>query len=446
LRTARRLAIAVLVVVCSGCWTQFRGGPAHTGSQLFETTIDRSNVAELVTAWRGHMGTPASEAVVANGMVYVGALDHTLYAFDASGCPGSPDRCTARWTATLVASAESTPAVSDGVVYITSGEGTDSQGRLIDGYLYAFDAAGQTNCSGSPRVCAPVWTASLPGLWVAAPTVADGVVFVTTKDGYLAAFDARDSSGCSGAPRLCSPLWTGRAGAGVWSSPTVANGTVFVGSLSNRLYAFDAAGQSGCAGVPRVCQPTWTGATSDHVYITPVVADGLVFAAAQDGHLVGFDAAGTRNCAGTPRDCTPLWTATMEPLVSSTPAVADGTLYVASYNFVGGYHGTLYAYDTTGTRHCSGNSLVCTPLWTAALAQPVSASPTVANGVVYLSDGGGFLDAFDARGTTNCDGTPKTCTALWSTPLSVSSTATVAGGSVYVGSTDGHLYSLRLPA
>lgn len=44
------------------------------------------------------------------------------------------------------------------------------------GGVEAFDAAGSVNCAGTPKVCAPLWTAAMPGSGPtsAAPAVADG--------------------------------------------------------------------------------------------------------------------------------------------------------------------------------------------------------------------------------------------------------------------------------
>ena len=67
----------------------------------------------------------------------------------------------------------------------------------------AFDAAGQTNCYGTPEVCQPLWSAS--GTY-GTPTVSDPTVYVTTS-ARLEAFDAAGHGGCSGEPSdVLSPL------------------------------------------------------------------------------------------------------------------------------------------------------------------------------------------------------------------------------------------------
>ena len=66
----------------------------------------------------------------------------------------------------------------------------------------------------------------------------NGVVYIGSDDVKLYAFDATGSSGCSGTPKTCAPLWTATTGGRIISSPAVANGSVYVGSDDLTLYAF----------------------------------------------------------------------------------------------------------------------------------------------------------------------------------------------------------------
>jgi hypothetical protein len=63
-------------------------------------------------------------------------------------------------------------------------------------------------------------------------------VYVGSYDHKLYAFDAAGSTNCSGNPPTCSPLWTATTGSVLVSSPAVANGVVYVGSFDRNLYAF----------------------------------------------------------------------------------------------------------------------------------------------------------------------------------------------------------------
>jgi eukaryotic-like serine/threonine-protein kinase len=504
---------ASLGEACSPLWTATTGGyisssPAVSGGVVYVGSSDHKLYAFDAAGVTGCSGTPKvctplwtaatggwvlSSPAVANGVVYVGAGDGTFYAFDAAGvtgCGGSPKVCSPLWTATATAGfADASPTVSGGVVYIGSS----------DHKLYAFDAAGVTRCSGSPKVCAPLWTATTDDFIHSSAAVANGVVYVGSDDGKLYAF----AVGCASGGGTCTPLWTATTGSAVAASPAVANGVVYVGSYDGKLYAFDAAGSTGCSGSPKVCTPLWTATTGGLIHSSAAAANGIVFVGSYDGKLYAFDAAGVTGCSGSPKTCTPLWTATTGDQVWSSPAVANGVVYVGSndhklyafdlhaqaewgtfghdaahtrYNaaentistgnvgglgvawtgttggqvrsspavangvvYVGSADHKLYAYAIG----CANGGGSCTPLWTATTGDMIISSPAVADGIVYVGSGEGKVYAFDAAGVTGCSGSPKACSPLWTatTGNSVSSSPAIANGVVYVGSSDHKLYA-----
>ncbi len=108
--------------------------------------------------------------------------------------------------------------------------------------------------------------------------MANGTLYVGGEDHIVYAFDADGVTGCGGSPKTCAPLWTARTGGTVSSSPALVNGVVFVGSGDHRLYAFDAAGITGCSGAPKVCTPLWSADTGSPIGVSsPAVAGGRVF-------------------------------------------------------------------------------------------------------------------------------------------------------------------------
>jgi outer membrane protein assembly factor BamB len=193
-------------------------------------------------------------------------------------------------------------------------------GRVFEqraGELRVFDATGTTNCSGSPKVCTPLWTATASG----SPAVDAGTVYVGA--------DAFDASGC-GAP-TCSPIWSavvgGPAGSVAHASPAVAEGVLYLGSSDENLYAFDA---SGC-GAP-TCAPLWTAGTGG-VVRSPTVANGVVYVGSDNGKLRAFDASGCAipKCA--------LWKVVLGVSVEDSPAVSSaGRVYAATSD------GVLHAF------------------------------------------------------------------------------------------------------
>jgi outer membrane protein assembly factor BamB len=432
-------------LLLGGCqWPQYRFGPARTGYNPAGSPVSVANVATLAETWRGPTGDRVfSSPAVVNGVVYIGSEDGKLYAFDANGfinCSGVPNVCNPLWTATTAGPILSSPAVVSGVVYVAS----------YDKYLYAFDAAGNANCSGSPKMCDPLWSAATPtGSTESSPAVDNGIVYLTSPgspQALLYAFDAAGNINCFGSPKTCQPLWTASIGVDVRSSPAVANGVVYVGSDDHNLYAFDAAGTINCSGNIKTCAPLWTANVGDRIWSSPAVDHGTVYIGSNNGNLYAFDASGVTGCAGMPKVCNPLWAGATGGLAGSesSPAVANGIAYIGSTD------GSLYAFDAAGTP-CSGNPKICTPLWRAPTTGPIlHSSPAVANGVVYIGSQDHSVYAFDAAGLANCSGNPKVCTPLWAAPtlggISASPAAGGPQGGIYVGSLDGNVYAFLLPS
>src|SRR5689334_16469706 len=441
--------VAALALVLSGCdWAQYLHGPDHTGSTP-DTTVHHDDVAqdELVQAWTGGGSVwDASSPVVANGTVFVTTAGHgtaELEAFDAgdTGCTGTPAWCRPLWTApTGIENGTSAAAVAGGHVY------TGWMDPATGEELAAFDVAGTTGCSGSPKVCTPLWTTATGGYMYAsaAPTVAGGLVFMPINrygsHGTVAAFDAAGVRSCGGAPKRCTPLWEADLGAtGAASSPTVAGGVLYVETGAG-LQAFDANGVTGCTGTPARCTPLWTSAISS---TTPVVAGGFVYLATGSGIAV-LDAAGAQGCSGTPKVCAPLWRAATTGTSGAPVAVGSGRVFVPSTTYHPGNPGAdtsdLQAFDASGSVSCGGSPKTCSPLWTARLpGGTTGSSPAVADGVVYIGTQtylikAGWLSAFDAAGVVGCSGTPRTCQPMTSgSTYGISgSSAAIANGYIYV--------------
>ncbi len=199
-----------------------------------------------------------------------------LYAFSANGttnCSGTPVTCNPLWTGGGGTYNDNVspgaPTVSNGVVYYESATN-----------LYAFDADGGTNCSGSPTTCHPLWTAAFCGAFVPSLAVANGILYASSGvQRALVAFDANGVTNCSGTPKVCTSLWT----YDVWKSaspPSVANGLVFIGLFNGGpgVQAFDVGGATNCSGTPKVCNPLWTGPTTNPVTGPPAIANGKIYA------------------------------------------------------------------------------------------------------------------------------------------------------------------------
>ena len=59
-----------------------------------------------------------SSPAIANGVAYIGSFDGRLYAFDANGC--GQDECQPLWSGATENDIQSSPAVMNNTVYISS--------------------------------------------------------------------------------------------------------------------------------------------------------------------------------------------------------------------------------------------------------------------------------------------------------------------------------------
>ena len=427
-----------MVTIMSGCWTQYRGNLAHSGNQTLEFAINAANVSTLTESWTGTTagGITTAPAVV-DGVAFVGAADGRMYAFDAAGTRGcsntTPKSCDPLWSAAvnLGDPIRTSPAVAGGSVYV---RGRDS--------LVVFDAAGRNGCTAvTPKVCSPIWRADSLGDVMSSPTVAGGTVFTAAGTG-LRAFDATGSGPtCGGVPTVCSPVWSSAPFTPSWDAgPTISEGMVFVSGATD-VYGFDVTGTAGCTGTPKVCTTRWSapGAGS-----SPAVVDGILYLAGGTRGLAAYDATGVQGCTATPKRCGPLWTAALSVASDERiepPAIAGATVYL-------NVHGSISAFETTGTRHGSDRCLkdvnLCTALWQTAAtptAESVFGAPALANGVLY-SGGTSTLRAYDAAGRTGCGAFPVSCEPLFSAPPRTYAASVVVDGTLFSGSSDG-LHAFR---
>lgn len=435
MRTRRALVIVVVVLgVATGCqkWSQFMGNPALNGVQTAGSPISTATVAGLQQTFNiwypGGLGRLSP--TIENGYLYSANRDG-FYAADATGqqnCDPSSPSCFPLWKADFPSPSSyiwvpSQPLVSDGIVYVT----IDAGGI---GHLYAYDADGVTNCSGSlPARCTPLWQADVDSR--GGVNVSGGVLYVadvfTQK---LEAFDAKGTTGCGGTPRTCSPLWT--ASVQTSSTPSIANGLAYVATAegSPAVLAYDASGSRNCSGVPKVCTPLFsTTLPGNSVGSVNVMGETGYVETLSPSRLVAFDARFS-SCPVAGTSCTPSWTAPLDDPAASTPAVAHGKVYAASQYSVA-------AFDAAGVDGCDTTTHTCAPLWhITPRGANEDASPMVVNDLVFVGP-----HAYDANGVVGCrDGSPgvtgTVCDPLWETQMYTirQPTVTVVDGRLFTSS------------
>jgi len=258
-------------------------------------------------------------------------------AYDAAGvqgCSGAPKICTPLWSVAGIA-----PAVRDGVLYVSGASSGIFEVR-------AYDAAGIQSCAGTPKTCAPLWVGRT-GVHtdiinaVTEPTVANGVVWLGIRrgdesagGGALVGFAASGNERCSGTPKICSPIWNAPT-SGVVYPAAVAKHVVYTLEYGfsdfgfeqvYRLSAFDFAA---CRTPTSSCSPLWT-ASIDSLPQGLAIANGLVYLSSwANQRIAAYDATGTSGCSGSPRVCTPVWQTTVSG-APTAPIIANGIVYAAS--------------------------------------------------------------------------------------------------------------------
>ena len=214
----------------------------HTRSNPYEHILSPATVSGLTQGWTyPAVGSISTDPVVANGIIYFGSLDKSLYALDARSH-------SIRWNFQTGGAVESTPAVVNGVVYVGS----------YDHSVYALDA----------RTGHKLWSFATGDRINSSPAVTSGVVYVGSWDRSVYALDARTGR----------KLWSFATRDRIFSSPAVAGGVVYVGSYDKSLYALDA----------RTGRKLWSFATGNSISSSPVVANGVVYVGSDDGRLYTF--------------------------------------------------------------------------------------------------------------------------------------------------------------
>jgi hypothetical protein len=443
MRTSRVFMIVVTIAFVSalaGCdWTMGGQSPNRAGWNPFESTLTPANVTGLTEEWDATMplavpgfdeSPQGAVPAVSNGVVYLTYNRHEaendqgrLYAYDAAGhtncTTGAPRSCDPLWSAVIQTNTRSSPAVGDNTVFVTAPDFAQPSDAL--GALYAFDARGTTNCSGSPKMCTPLWTARVPGpsgFTPNSPVIAYGRVYVSMGSG-IQVFDEAGKLGCSGTPKVCGPLFTiDRDG-----DPTIANGKVFVGggSESPTWVAYDANGQQGCSGVPLTCAPLFAGIAdcppNGCFASRPVVQANKVFLAvsgedefgrARAGSLNAFDANGIQNCHSPgfffDVECSPVWSTGQGSVGYDNVSAAASTVYVdeTAVNFPT-VSTIVGAFDANGVNGCTttAGQTTCSELRTYA-----------ANGAVTITDSLLVADEFSQVAAVPRTGTGGTSVSV----------------------------------
>jgi eukaryotic-like serine/threonine-protein kinase len=299
-----RAMVLLLLLGAQGAMGQatFHGNVARTG------VYDSPGPTKLNgVKWAFKTGGPiVASPAIADGVVYISSMDTYLYAIDQ-------ETGKEKWKYKSRMPIASSPAIASGTLYFVSSAGSLGAVDVVTGkikwvlpteYERKFEAR---NLHGYPSAAQ-----TIPDAWdifTSSTAVANGKVFFGSGDGNVYAVDAQTGV----------LQWKFATKDVVHASPAVVNGTVYVGSWDSYLYAIDA--ETG--------QEKWSLKTGEDAAIhnqvgfqsSPAVVDGVVYVGCRDAHVYAVDAATGRKKWDYP---------TSKSWVIGTPAVRDGVVYVGT--------------------------------------------------------------------------------------------------------------------
>jgi outer membrane protein assembly factor BamB len=284
------------------CQSTFHGNVARTG------VYDSPGPTKLNgVKWAFKTGGPiVASPAIADGVVYISSMETYLYAIDQ-------ETGKEKWKYKSRMPIASSPAVAGGTLYFVSSAGglgaidvatSKIKWVLPAEYERRFEARNLHGYLSAAQTIPDAWD-----IFTSSPAVANGKVFFGSGDGNVYAADAQ-----SGVLQ-----WKFATKDVVHASPAVVNGTVYIGSWDSYLYAIDA--ETG--------QEKWSLKTGEDAAIhnqagfqsSPAVVDGVVYVGCRDAHVYAVDAATGRKKWDYP---------TSKSWVIGTPAVRDGVVYVGT--------------------------------------------------------------------------------------------------------------------
>jgi outer membrane protein assembly factor BamB len=300
----KQSAALILCLAVSTGFAQntFHGNNTHSGVYESPGPKQLGGVKWAFKAGGAIVTSPA----VADGVVYIAAMDGHLYAIDQQ--TGKE-----KWNFKSSMPIASSPAVVGSALYFVSSAGSLVALDLKTGqpkWVYSIEYERRfeaRNLHGYPPAAQ-----TMPDVWdmfTSSPAVANGKVYFGGGDGNVYSVDAQTGM----------LLWKFATEDVVHSSPAVVNNTVYIGSWDSYLYALDA--DTG--------QKKWSFKSGEDNTVhnqvgfqsSPAVVDGTVYIGCRDSHVYAIDAATGHKKWDYP---------TSKSWVIGTPAVRDGMVYVGT--------------------------------------------------------------------------------------------------------------------
>ncbi len=378
--TMRFIGMAMMLIAscwqtqlaCGDDWTVIRGNSQSTGFAPGTMAARPELLWEFSAEKTAFEGT----AIIADGHVFVGDVDGTLYAIDCKS--GEPT-----WKQTMKNGFVSAGAYREGKLVIGD----------FDGKIYCLNAS-----DGEKR-----WEYEIDQQIASGPNFFEDIVLVTSESGTMTAIDFASGN----------LKWEYQTGDQLRSGPTIWKHFALLGGCDGKLHKVDLRkGEPADSGLPLDGPTGSTPAVIDHVAIVPTQSgEVLAFDLETGARLWSFaDAERVQEIRCSPAvvqgtshwmpagmaivttrnkrvlglniaDGTMAWEAVLKKRSDSSAVVCDGRVWV------GATDGRLYALDLM-----TGNET-----WTYQAKGGLIASPAISNGQLIIATDKGTVLCFGSK-------------------------------------------------
>jgi len=325
------------------------GNLVYFGSTNYLVYAIRPNCAEV---WSYNTNDRIKgDALVSDGVVYVGSYDGHLYALSASNGRELwtfPKREEVEISGTFeVAKDDTAPqdGEPDDPALVDADDGGESESATDEDEAEAAEEP-----PAPPQPIVGSFSYSAPGIYA-------DTIFVGNLDHRLYAIDANTGT----------MLWRYKTDAPVTSSPLIVDGKVFFGSNDGNIYAIDSTTR----------HVLWRAKTQHWINSSALVDNGSLYIGGNDRHLYAYD---VNTGVGK-------WTFTTVGPVVAIPAIYKNLVFAAG----GSGDGAVYAIDRDRGKL----------FWRFGTKGKIESDPVVFGDKLFVSSSDGFLYAFEIKQTTS---------------------------------------------
>jgi outer membrane protein assembly factor BamB len=326
-----------------------------------------------------------SSPAIAEGMLYIGSGNGTLYQLNASNI----SQIIATYNAG--GQIDSSPIVVDGMVYVGIYiDANPNGGRVL-----------QLNATNISQVIHSLTVYG--GISYSIPVIANGMLYIGSDGnfgtGILYQLNATDIT------QIIANYTMGE----MYGTPAVADGMLYIGSLDGKIYQLNAS---------NVGQSIANYTTTDYVKASPVVYNGSVYIGGYDGIFYQLNATNISKLIASNNFGSEIF---------SSAAISNGYVYVGEKLVTN----RVYQLD-------ANNISIEIANYNASIY--IHSSPAIADGMLYFADDNGVIYQLNASNISQLIATYDVGTGYIYAQIS---SPAVANGYVYIGMLDGKVYQLN---